>query len=341
MTAHTVIIPADQAATRLDKALSITLPELSRSRVQMLIAQGHVSRSGKPIADSAHKVKAGEEYCVNIPPPTSSEIKAMPIPLSIVYEDEHMLVIDKPAGLTVHPAAGHYDDTLVNALLAHCGATLSGIGGVARPGIVHRIDKDTSGLLVVAKHDEAHRALAAQLAKRTLKRVYQCVVWGVPKPAQGTITGNIGRSPHNRKKMAIVKGGKEATTHYKVIEGYGIRDMGYGKMKSQIPNPKSQFSLASLLECRLETGRTHQIRVHLAHKGHALVGDPVYGSAPLRKRLPIDFALDFPRQALHAAQLSLIHPITLKHMDFLSPLPDDMKRLISAFRALKTPGQTL
>ncbi len=299
-----VIINADDAGSRLDKILAQHLPEFSRSRMQQLIGQGQVSAGGETITDASRKVKSGETYILTVPPPESSELASTEIALNIIFEDKHFLVIDKPAGMTVHPAPGHYTDTLVNALLAHCGDSLSGIGGVMRPGIVHRIDKDTSGLLVVAKNDAAHKHLAEQLAERTLKRQYIAIVKGIPTPAIGTIDANIARSNTNRKKMAVVKsGGRASVTHYKVEE---------------------MFESAALVRCTLETGRTHQIRVHLGHKGYPIIGDQVYG----RKGK----TFDFPRQALHAAMLTLIHPKTGKQMEFLSPIPQDMQELINTLR---------
>jgi 23S rRNA pseudouridine1911/1915/1917 synthase len=301
---HTVSIEASQGGQRLDKCLAAALPAFSRSRLQQLIAGGQVSGQGGTITDAAHKVKPGEAYSVSEPPPEPMALQASDVTLSVVYEDAHLLVIDKPAGMTVHPAPGHSHDTLVNALLTHCGDSLSGIGGVSRPGIVHRIDKDTSGLLVVAKHDAAHRHLAAQLAARTLKREYRAVVFGRPNPLSGTIEGNIARSHANRQKMAVVKaGGKSAITHYRTLE---------------------TFANASLVACVLESGRTHQIRVHMTHIGHPLLGDPVYG----RKTNAYGFA----RQALHAAALTLIHPASGERMDFSVPLPDDMQALLDALR---------
>ena len=317
---HTLTVREAHAGERLDKFLAGELPEFSRSRLQALIAQGAVTCWGKAITDAAAKVKAREVYCVSMPETAPSHMPAQAIDLDIVYEDKDLLVINKPAGLTVHPGAGNPDMTLVNALLAHCGDTLSGIGGVARPGIVHRIDKDTSGLLVAAKNDPAHLALSAQLAERTLSRVYQALVWGVPKQKSGTITANIGRSFSNRQKMAVVpKGGKPAVTHYKVLEDFGF---------------------ASLLECKLETGRTHQIRVHLTHLGHPLVGDPVYGQptsqrlqAKALKALPEKTRaalLKFNRQALHAKEIAFIHPASGKELRFSCDPPKDMKQLIKA-----------
>ncbi len=319
---HSITATADDAGQRLDKFLAARLPELSRSRLQALVTQGCVSCDGKPLDDVSGKVKPGMAYHVVIPEIAPSHILPQAMALDIVYEDEHMLILNKPAGLTVHPAPGHPDHTLVNALLAHCGDSLSGIGGVARPGIVHRIDKETSGLLAVAKHDAAHAALSKQLSSHTMGRSYIALVWGAPKPAAGSITGNIGRSAHNRQKMAVVeKGGKPATTHYKTLQHLGS---------------------ASLLECNLETGRTHQIRVHLTHIGHPLVGDPVYGATTQSrlntnalKPLP-DKAKEalraFTRQALHARELRLNHPASGEPMRFSCDLPADMQALIAALQ---------
>lgn len=314
---YLLTIPESLHGTRLDKALSALVPELSRSRVQGLMEEGHVARGDVVVVDASHKVRTGEEYHIHIPPAEPSHISAENITLNIVYEDAHLLIINKPPGMTVHPAPGNRSGTLVNALLSHCGASLSGIGGVARPGIVHRIDKDTSGLLVVAKHDAAHAHLSAQLADRSLKRTYLAVVWGCPRPRSGTITGNIGRSPVNRQKMAVVKtGGKPATTHYRVVEDFGGQ--------------------AALVQCDLETGRTHQIRVHLTHAGHALLGDPVYGSnQAARLRKLVGKGVEFTRQALHAAKLQLVHPETDKMMEFEAPMPDDMRDLLAALAPLK------
>lgn len=302
---HKIVnIEAPEKGQRLDKCLAGRLPEFSRSRIQQLIEQGCVTLGAATITDAARKVKPGDIYSVSEPELVATKLRATPLTLNIVFEDKHFLVIDKPAGMTVHPAPGHADDTLVNALLAHCADSLSGIGGVMRPGIVHRIDKDTSGLLVVAKHDAAHRNLAAQIVARTLKREYLAVVRGVPKPASGAIEGAIARSKINRKKMTVVKsGGKTAKTYYKTEEVLGDY---------------------ALLRCQLDTGRTHQIRVHLTHIGHPLVGDPVYGRATK--------AIDFPRQALHATALTLHHPDTGKKMEFSSSIPKDMKELLVRLR---------
>jgi len=303
MSVHkTVTVEPSDAGQRLDKYLAAHL-DFSRSRIGQLIAQGRVTAGGATITEADHKVKPGAIYTVSVPDAVPLDLKASDVKLEIVFEDAHLLVIDKPAGMTVHPGPGHADDTLVNALLAHCGDSLSGIGGVARPGIVHRIDKDTSGLLVVAKNDAAHQSLSAQLAARTLKRQYLAVVKGVPKPPAGKVDAPIGRSAKNRKKMAVIKGGRAAVTHYKT---------------------EDIFANAALLRCSLETGRTHQIRVHMAHLGHPIVGDAVYG----RKGKEYNF----PRQALHATALTLVHPVTGKVMEFHSELPEDMRELVEGLR---------
>jgi 23S rRNA pseudouridine1911/1915/1917 synthase len=306
----TATVPKDAAGARLDKWLAGALPEVSRSRLKALIEDGAVSLGSKIERDPARKVKAGEVIRVVIPAPAAAIPQAQAMNLAVVYEDDHLIVVDKPAGLVVHPAAGNLDRTLVNALLAHCGPSLAGIGGVRRPGIVHRIDKDTSGLLVVAKSDQAHAGLSAQFAAHDVERRYDAVVWGIPKPARDTITGAIGRSQRNRKKMAIVaRGGRPAETSYTTVTRFG--------------------SVAAHLHCRLKTGRTHQIRVHLTSKGHPLVGDPVYGRGRTA-RGGGEVVRDFSRQALHASTLGFVHPVTGKKLSFESPLPEDMRRLIEA-----------
>ncbi len=294
---------------RLDRALADAAPELSRVRVQAMLADGRVTRDGLPVSDASAKARAGQHFVIDIPPLIDAIPKPQDIPLNIVFEDDEMLVIDKPAGLVVHPGAGNHDGTLVNALLFHCGHNLSGIGGVRRPGIVHRLDKETSGLMVVAKTDRAHSSLSAQLQTRTLKRIYNAVVWGKPIPLAGRIEGNIGRSPNDRKRMALVPhGGRPAVTHYTTIKS---------------------FKTASLVECRLETGRTHQIRVHMTHRGHPLVGDPVYGLKRLPKDAPA-VAKSLPRQALHATQVTFLHPLTNMEMCYSSPVSKDIAAVIAA-----------
>ena len=283
------------------------------------------------IRDANHRIKPGEIYTVTVPPPPPAEPQGQDIPLSVVYEDADLIVIDKPAGLVVHPAAGNPDGTLVNALIAHCGDTLKGVGGVARPGIVHRLDKDTSGLIVAAKTERAMRSLAKQFAKHSIERAYHAVVWGCPRKPEGLIEGQIGRNPFDRKRMGVLRGGgKEARTRYRVIERFG-------------PNTadKGGRPFASLIECRLETGRTHQIRVHLTHLGHPLIGDPTYGRARALPRAKTRAeeaayraAAEFPRQALHAWLLGFHHPTANKAMRFEAPWPDDFRELIAALRGL-------
>jgi pseudouridine synthase, RluA family len=296
---------------RLDKALA-DASGLSRERVKALMVDGRVMVGGAKASQASLKIAGGTPFSICVPVAVPSEAEAQDIPLDVVFEDENLIVIDKPAGLVVHPAAGNLDGTLVNALLHHCRGQLSGIGGVARPGIVHRIDKDTSGLLVVAKTDRAHEGLAVQFADHSIHRAYLAIAAGRPIPPAGTVTGAIGRSSANRKKMAIVEEGrgKHAVTHYRTIEP--LRN-------------------ASLIECRLETGRTHQVRVHMSSIGHPLLGDPVYGRTPSSIR-PILQKMGFSRQALHAAELGFVHPVTRENVRFVSPLPDDMRTLIDELR---------
>ncbi len=294
---------------RLDKALA-EASGLSRERVKALIAEGQVIVAGQLAASASAKVAAGVNYAIAVPPPDDPQAHPQDIPLVVVFEDADLIVVDKPAGMVVHPAAGNADGTLVNALLHHCQGQLSGIGGVARPGIVHRIDKDTSGLLVVAKSDRAHEGLARQFADHSVERAYMAVCQGHPSPPQGTIAKRLGRSDADRKKMAVLPDdasrGKHAVTHYRTLE---------------------KLEGCTLIECRLETGRTHQVRVHLASIGHALVGDPVYGRTSTQLR-PILNRLGFQRQALHAAVLGFVHPATGTFQRFESPLPPDMRELI-------------
>jgi len=295
------------AGWRLDRALAAAVPTLSRERLKTLIRSGAVETRGEPVRDPAIKVKGNEKLRVAVPEPKPAHNEPQDIPLTILFEDEHLLVVDKPAGLVVHPAAGNFDGTLVNALLHYCAGALSGIGGVVRPGIVHRIDKDTSGLLVVAKTDVAHEGLAKQFAAHSIDRRYLAVVNGVPKAAAGKVDAPLARSATNRKKIAIVEGsrGKRAVTHWKRLEV--LRD-------------------AALVECRLETGRTHQVRVHMASIGHPLVGDPIYSrSGKTHGKLLKE--LGFLRQALHAAELGFTHPVTKHKLSFSSPMPPDMQEL--------------
>jgi 23S rRNA pseudouridine1911/1915/1917 synthase len=298
------------AGWRLDRALASAVPTLSRERLKALIRSGAVERSGQLLRDPATKVRGDESLRVAVPEPQPAHNEPQDIPLTIVFEDEHLLVVDKPAGLVVHPAAGNLDGTLVNALLHHCAGKLSGIGGVARPGIVHRIDKDTSGLLVVAKTDVAHEGLARQFAAHSIDRRYLAIVSGVPKASEGRVDAPLARSATNRKKIAIVEGsrGKRAVTHWQRLNA--LRD-------------------AALVECRLETGRTHQVRVHMASIGHPLLGDPVYGrSGKTHGKLLKE--LGFHRQALHAAELGFTHPVTKRRLSFLSAMPPDMQELFNA-----------
>ena len=305
-----VALRPEHAGWRLDRALADALPTLSRERLKTLVRSGALERSGKPLRDPSAKVEGSEAYRLALPYPEPAPNEAQNIPLKIVFEDEHLLVVDKPAGLVVHPAAGNRDGTLVNALLHHCGGSLSGIGGVARPGIVHRIDKDTSGLLVVAKTDVAHEGLARQFAAHSIDRRYLAVIAGVPTIIEGTVEAALARSSTDRKKIAIVRDGrgKHAVTHWRRLECWGD---------------------AALVECRLETGRTHQIRVHMASIGHPLLGDPVYGRSGKRLKDMLD-QLWFKRQALHAAVLGFVHPVTTNRLSFESAVPDDMQELFTA-----------
>ncbi len=311
----TLAVAAEDAGTRLDKYLASRLTDLSRTQVQRLIQEGRATVANGPLTAS-HRVHEGETIDLHVPPPRPSDLAAEPLALNILHEDDDLLIIDKPAGLVVHPAPGHPSGTLVNALLFHC-RSLSGIGGEERPGIIHRLDKDTSGLLVVAKHDRSHRHLAAQLKARKLQRRYQALVHGAMPAQEGTIDAPIGRHPAQRKKMAVVvSGGRAARTHYRVLEAWaGL----------------------SLLELALETGRTHQIRVHLASLGHPVLGDATYG--PGARRWPGRAALEqalraFPRQALHAAQVRFQHPTHDGCMMFSSPVPTDMAALLAQLRGL-------
>lgn len=342
-THHITIEESWEAGTRLDKLLSSRLPDLSRTRVQALLEEGQIRRAdGTVLSSGSLKVKEGETFTITVPPVVTSEIRAVEMPLDIIYEDDDILIVNKAAGLTVHPAPGHYDDTLVNALLAHCEGSLSGIGGVARPGIVHRIDKDTSGLLVVAKHDKAHAHLAKQLKNRTLKRSYLAICWGLPPYGEGTIEADIGRNPRDRKKMAVVKSnGKPAVTHYEVLENFSLNRPVAGKRDTM-----QREDLAAFIRCDLETGRTHQIRVHMAHMHFPLIGDPTYAPetgfrlrGSLGKALPettLEALMGFKRQALHAAELVLVHPVTKEEMQFEAPLPDDFFTVLNALRHLQS-----
>ncbi len=313
MSASEIITGSIESPARLDKALA-EATGLSRARVQGLIDEGRVDVAGKTASSASAKVAAGAPFRIILAAAMPAEALPEDIPLTIAYEDQHLIVVDKPAGMVVHPAVGNITGTLVNALLHHCakspGGNLSGINGVARPGIVHRIDKDTSGLLVVAKSDAAHEGLAVQFAAHTVHRRYIAVCAGVPSPQQGTVNARIGRSDADRKKMTVLPNnssrGKSAITHYKVLE---------------------RLDEAAVIECRLETGRTHQVRVHCASIGHPLLGDPAYGRTPKQLRPVLD-RLGFARQALHAAELGFAHPVTGEIVQFRSDLPPDMAELI-------------
>ena len=325
-TTYTVEVPEDKAGLRLDKLLAGALKQFSRSRLKALIESGRVicdgggGEAGELAAAAARRVKAGQVFTLSVPAARPARPQPQEIALQVVFEDADLIVIDKPAGMVVHPAPGHPDGTLVNALLAHCSGSLSGIGGITRPGIVHRLDKDTSGLMVAAKNDAAHRCLAGQFAEHTVERAYQAVVWGVVDPPAGEISANIGRNPANRLKMAVLdRGGKPALTGYKTI--------------------KSFASLASLVECRLATGRTHQIRVHLAALGHPVLGDPLYGGGARgrRKNVPheaVGAAKILNRQALHALVIGFSPPNSPKTLRFQSFLPHDIKELIRSLDAI-------
>jgi 23S rRNA pseudouridine1911/1915/1917 synthase len=315
-----------EAGQRLDRFLSARLPQLSRSRLQALLRSGEVSRNDTVVLSLSGKVKLGENYEVRLPAVEPARIAPEEIPLVIAYEDAHLIVIDKPKGLAVHPGPGHASGTLVNALIAHCGISLSGIGGVQRPGIVHRLDKDTTGLLVAAKTDQAHRGLAEQFASHgadgRLQRSYRALVWGLPARPRGSIDAALSRSALNRTKIAVARSpnARRAVTHYELLEAFYTPEEKPG---------------ASLLRLTLETGRTHQIRVHMAHVGHPLLGDAVYGagfkSSARRLSLRAQAALErLDRQALHAAELCFEHPISGKRLHFTSALPPDMAELLSA-----------
>ena len=322
---ETVIVAAEEAGLRLDRVLAARVPALSRSRLKALILDGQVQVAARTVRDPAAHVNSGDKVTVTLPPPEEPEPKGEQIPLNIVYEDDALIVIDKPPGLVVHPAAGHAKGTLVNALIAHCGDSLSGIGGVKRPGIVHRLDKDTSGLMVVAKTDQAHRALSKQFenkAEGPLERSYLAFVWGAPAKPKGTIDAPLERHPHARDRRAVREGGREAITHWQLLERFAGRD---GK------------PIASLIACTLDTGRTHQIRVHLAHIGHPILGDETYSTGFKTKASLLSpgarESLDaLGRQALHAYRLSFEHPETGELMEFQAELPADLRRLHDALK---------
>ncbi len=308
---YTSFVNEDTAGIRIDKFIAGEIAEFSRSQVQKLLEEGYVFADDEIIADKNFKTRLGDMYQITLPEPQAATPVAQDIPLDVLYEDEDLIVINKPAGMTVHPATGAYNDTLVNALLFHCKGSLSGIGGVARPGIVHRIDRNTSGVIVVAKNDIAHRGLAEQFFKHSIERTYYAFVYNVPNPLKGVIEGNIARSSYDRKKMALVsQGGKTAITHYETIAIYN--------------------NAVSLVKCNLETGRTHQIRVHLSSIGCHLIGDDVYKGKKSILKLPEPvkgYVNIFPRQALHAASLGFMHPRTGKFLSFTANFPKDMQML--------------
>ena len=322
-----VIVTGDEGSNRLDRVLAVRQPKLSRSRLKALILAGSVTLKGAPVRDPAYHVASGDTITIDVPEAIAAEPSGEDIALDIVYEDDDIIVIDKPKGLVVHPAAGHETGTLVNALIAHCGASLSGIGGVKRPGIVHRLDKDTTGLMVAAKNDRAHKSLTEQFADHgrtgAMRRGYMAFVWGVPNRQSGTVDAPIDRHPYAREKMAVRDSGREAVTHWQIQQFFNGRD---GK------------PIAALLACQLETGRTHQIRVHLAHIGHPLLGDSVYGPHFKTKASHLgpqsqEALTALGRQALHAYLLALEHPKTGEILEWISDLPDDLAALRDKLRA--------
>ena len=315
---HHTATEADSGG-RLDRVLADSVEAISRSRIKVLIEAGSVTVDGATITDPSHRVKPGQTFAMIVPDSQPASIEPEAIDLDILYEDEDVIVIDKPAGMVVHPAPGSPSGTLVNALLAHCGDTLSGIGGVRRPGIVHRLDKNTSGVMIAAKNDAAHQSLAKQFAARTIERAYTAVVWGVPSPPVGMVEGNIGRSDRNRLKMAVVREpkGRTARTHYRVTDRLGPH--------------------ACITQCRLDTGRTHQIRVHMTHLGHPLIGDPSYGRQSVARTRTLSseartYLDSFKRQALHAHLIGFIHPRDQQIRRFESEIPIDIKSLINVLR---------
>jgi 23S rRNA pseudouridine1911/1915/1917 synthase len=337
-----VRVADDEAGGRLDRVLATHIAELSRTRLKALIEAGAVAVDGRTIRDPGHRVNSGAAVQIDIPPPAAAKPAPEPIPLNVVYEDADIIVIDKPKNLVVHPAAGNWTGTLVNALIAHCGESLSGIGGERRPGIVHRLDKDTTGLMVVAKSDRAHRALAAQFADHgrsgePFERAYLAFVWGAPDRPRGTIDRPIDRHPQARDRMAVRQGGREAITHWEVLERYGTAD---GPRAGAGRSTRPREPVASLLLCRLETGRTHQIRVHLASIGHPLLGDEVYGTGFRTKSVLLPQQAQgalkaLGRQALHAHIFLVKHPKSAEILRFRSELPPDLARLRRELAAMQ------
>jgi 23S rRNA pseudouridine1911/1915/1917 synthase len=333
---RTALLKATEAGARLDQALGRVWPDLSRSRLQGLIGQGRLSMDGLPVRAASAKAQAGRVYRLTLPPPEPPRPQPEAIPLAVVYEDADLIVIDKPAGMAAHPAAGSLTGTVVHALLHHCAGSLSGIGGEARPGVVHRIDKDTTGLIVAAKNDLAHQGLAAQFAAHSIERAYYAVTRGAPPDRSGVIDTRLARSPDDRRKQKVLAdpnstAGKRAITHYWVVERFGQARGGVAGRPA-----------AALLECRLETGRTHQIRAHLAHVGAPLIGDPLYGKDRGLKaegsgsalETALEAARAFPRQALHAGVLGFSHPRSGARLRFTAPLPPDLETLLQRLRAL-------
>jgi 23S rRNA pseudouridine1911/1915/1917 synthase len=314
-----ITLPPDAAGERLDRALVGFSGDLSRARLQALISEGHLAFDGRIITDGKHKARPGL-YQLSIPAPIAALPQPQDLSLEVLFEDSHLIVINKRAGMAAHPAPGTPDKTLVNALLFHCGDSLSGIGGVLRPGIVHRLDKDTSGVMVAAKSDAAHKGLSELFSRHDIDRTYEALTRGAPKPSHGTLTTQIGRSSHDRKKMAVLKsGGREATTHYQVLQAFS----------------HDQKPIAAHVKCTLETGRTHQIRVHMAHLGSPCLGDAVYGSGAAHKIITeIVKNQNFNRQALHAAVLGFIHPITAKPLHFEASMPTDMAQVLEAISSM-------
>ncbi len=336
--AHRFEIEEEAVGARLDKWLSERIEGLTRSRLKAMIEEGALARDGEPFTDPSWRMRLGETYVLTPPPVADPTPQGEAIPLEVLYEDGDLIVIVKPAGLVVHPAAGNWTGTLVNALIAHCGATLSGVGGVARPGIVHRLDKETSGVMVVAKHDAAHLGLTSDFAEHAIERVYDAICLGAPRPGFGTIDAPLARGGGDRKKMAVVKNperedAKHAVTHYRIIESYG-------RTRAKLPGD----AVASLIACELETGRTHQIRAHMAHISHPLIGDPVYGRGPGLAGVSandddaaahaVKTARNFKRQALHARVLGFTHPISGEDLRFEAPPPADFEWLRAALSAL-------